>query len=72
MTDSLSIDRVCEMSPSPGKICFTLTEIIVAVEVVAEEGKNSFISKMGKMRQLKRLYIKMYTASELFIFCHVS
>lgn len=72
MTDSLSTDRVCEMSPSPGTIYFTFMEIIVAVEVITEESKNSFISKKGKMRQLKRLYRKMHTASELFIFCHVS
>lgn len=41
------------MCPSPGKISFILMEIIVAVEMVIEECKNSFISKVGKMRQLK-------------------
>lgn len=41
------------MDPSPDKICFILMEMTVAVEVVIEESKNSFISKVGKMRQLK-------------------
>ena len=59
------------MCPRPGKI-FILMEIIVAVEAVIEECKNSFISKVGKMRQVKRLYREMQTASELFIFFHAS
>lgn len=59
------------MCPSPGKI-FILMERIVAVEVVTEECKNPFISKVGNMRQLKWLGREMQTASELFIFCHAS
>jgi len=60
------------MGPSPGKICFILMEMTVAVEVVVEEGKKSFISKVGKMRQLKWLYREIQTDSELFILCHAS
>lgn len=41
-------------------------EVIVAVEVVIEECKNSFISKVGKTRQLKWLYREMQTASEFY------